>query len=175
MDKLLWMENYGMFLPVTRYAEGMNKGLYFNDKERSPDIYETFYYLEDESTTYLAYKTGKFFFNKTQCFLELGGNEEELRDYLSAFYKHMNGEWPADLMMTPVEAAMTYEINDYDADVIPLQFDEDRMETPVDMMPKTKQYVGYITGLYANEDYLDQLICLLGKKHGLDIIVLTHT
>ena len=42
-------------IPVTRYAAGMSKGLYWD--ERPQDICGTFYYHEPESTTYLAYKT----------------------------------------------------------------------------------------------------------------------
>ena len=42
-------------LPVTRYASGMSRGLYYD--ERPKDTCGTFYYYEPESTTYLAYKT----------------------------------------------------------------------------------------------------------------------
>ena len=42
-------------LPVTRYAAGMSKGLFY-ETQRPEGTCGTFYYLEPESTTYLAYK-----------------------------------------------------------------------------------------------------------------------
>ena len=50
------------YLPVTRYAEGMSRGLFFGDLGNT--FCGTFYYLERESKVFLGYKTSLTFPNK---------------------------------------------------------------------------------------------------------------
>ena len=61
-------------LPVTRYAAGMKRGLFFGE-EPPVDVCGTFYYYEPESTTLLAYKTKRSSFNKTTMYIDLGVKE----------------------------------------------------------------------------------------------------
>lgn len=147
-------------LPVARYAAGMTKGLYF-DQETPQDTCGTFYYLEPESTTFLAYKTRDTFFNKTVCSLAFDGEAQKYSD--APIHEHISGVLPADLMMTPTEAMEKDVIKDY----------EKILEQDTSFLSQ-KRYVGYVGDLYAAEDYLDQDICVKGRERGLDVIVLTH-
>lgn len=55
-------------IPVTRYATGMPKGLYYaEDPVEGEEYCGTFFYYEPESTTFLSYSTRADFFNKSQC------------------------------------------------------------------------------------------------------------
>lgn len=63
---------------------------------------------------------------------------------------HISGRLPSDLMMTGAEYNSVYTSDDY------------------------KLYVGKKLGLYAVEDYLDQILCKIAKLHGYDVIILTH-
>lgn len=54
------------FIPVTRYGEGMSKGLY-HKTDRPENVCGYFYYYEEESSTYLSYNTSVTYFNKTQA------------------------------------------------------------------------------------------------------------
>ena len=59
-------------IPVTRYAKGMSRGLYFEEASDVDIEYcGTFYYHEPESTTLLAYKTSESFFNKTSKLIKI--------------------------------------------------------------------------------------------------------
>jgi len=82
-------------LPVTRYAEGMSKGLYY--KDRPKDVHGTFYYHEPESTTFLIFKRSKIFFNKTECYRKLAG-EDPLKTN-PKILKHISGEIPENLLI----------------------------------------------------------------------------
>ena len=147
-------------LPVTRYAAGMTKGLYF-DRETPAEICGTFYYHEPESTTFLAYGKQATFFNKTVCSLAFDGEAKKYPD--TPIHEHISGFLPADLMMTPVEAVEKGVVEDH----------YNILEQDTSFLTQ-KRYVGYVGDLYAAEDYLDQDICVKGKERGLDVIVLTH-
>ncbi len=145
-------------IPVTRYAAGMSKGLYNEESKQS--FCGTFYYNEPESNTLLAYRTSRTFFNKTAAVMILDPNAGITMS--SNLKKHMEGVLPSDLRMTPQE--FYYSTNSKKS------FTDDY----VDALPEIKHYIGEDLGLYAQEDYLDQRLCLLGKKYGIDIIILTH-
>lgn len=76
--------------------------------------------------------------------------------------KHISGLHPEDLMMTPMQAVENKMGPIWDVTGASKTFLE------------TKRYVGYTSDRYADEDHLDQEICIGGKVRGLDIIVLTH-
>lgn len=159
-------------LPVTRYAEGMSKGMYHQDtndeNNSSSDFCGTFYYHEPESTTFLAYKTSRTFFNKTDALIRLG---DELDDEfinpeftMKELRMHMDGTLPADLMMTPME-------------YINLTTDPMNKLTRINEamdVPNIPYYVGLQLNLYAAEDEHDQELCEAGKDANIDIIILTH-
>lgn len=154
-------------IPVTRYAEGMSKGLFFTNTDT--EYCGTFYYYEPESTTLLAYKTSESFFNKYTAVKTLGKNKildpetVKLLNDLSnnlAFKLFTYGELPRDLMLTPSEyIQLNSQINNVNIS---------------NKIPKdtSKYYVGPLIELYALEDGFDQPLCILGKSDNLNIIVL---
>lgn len=144
-------------IPVTRYAHGMQKGLFF---DASDDHFcGTFYYFEPESTTYLAYKTVLDSFNKYTAVYEMDKNLlAGFRPSLS-FIKYIDGDLPPDLMFTPDEYMK----------VVP------KSMIPMNRYAPTNNKKHYNDmGMYAYEDELDQSLCTLGKQNNYDIIVLRN-
>ena len=154
-------------IPVTRYAKGMSRGLYFEEASDVDIEYcGTFYYHEPESTTLLAYKTSESFFNKYTCAKELDPSDlatdilEDVENNTLLMY--IKGKLPKNLMLTPLEA--------YDLKFIPEKWTREEVTS----LPQNKRYVGKTIGLYALEDLLDQIICELAQEANLDIVVLRN-
>lgn len=144
-------------IPVTRYAVGMSKGLYYNE-ERTSDICGTFYYYEPESSTYLAYKIEMRAFNKTEACKTLGTKETSgfpSNKQISAL-RHSRGKLPRDLIMSPSEAVAARGKG------------EDSSSTG------TSHYAGDYLDLYALEDYLDQPLCNSAAAAGYDVVILEN-
>jgi hypothetical protein len=145
-------------IPVTRYAKGMSKGLYYDENEDkdSAKFCGTFYYLEEESSTYLLVQPTRYMvaFNKTDAMMKLG---EDVEDASPTILKHIKGELPQDLIMTPQEAASV----------------EGRHIPDTTNLPPTPHYAGAML-LYATEDEYDQPLCVAASKKGIDVIILTH-
>lgn len=134
--------------PVTRYALGMSKGLYYSDDTLPVDICGTSYYMEPKSTTLLAYKTSLKAFNKTNACRKLGVRTEAY----SEIEDHIEGDLPLDLMMTPEETGNEDGAN----------------------LPPVPHYAAEYLGLYAAEDHLDQPLCIAARNAGYDIVVLEN-
>ena len=154
-------------IPVTRYAQGMSKGLYYGDEDTPSDVCGTFYYNEEESNTLLAYKTELRAFNKTDACMKLGivmredarrGDTALRIDY--GVQKHMNGIYPLDLMLTPQQAL------DYMG-----HRDSEDIHTD---LPNAPHYAAEYLDLYSAEDYLDQPLCNAARDAGYDIVVLEN-
>lgn len=147
-------------VPVTRYAEGMSRGLYFGDTTQ--DYCGTFYYYEPESTTLLAYKTGRSFFNKYIADRTLKNilDKEILERVDKTFMKYIKGELPKDLILTPDEYVL-YKIELYG-----------KYDGPDPSTIPSSHYIGM--KIYSLEDFLDQPLCTLGKDNNLDIIILEY-
>lgn len=146
-----------LYLPVTRYAPDAFGSLYFQDVE--PEKYcGTFYYLEPESSTFLRvpanavlevtdkYEAGKFL---------------ELEDF-DAIYFHTKINLKNDLMITPQEYA----------DSIEESLDLTRVENKPFYGGGLKNEYGEPN--YANQDDLDQDICIAARAKGYVAIVLTR-
>jgi len=189
-------------IPVTRYAAGMSKGLYYTEdtEEGGEEYCGTFFYYEPESTTFLSYSTREDFFNKSQCAAVFEGKDPaDTSQHIRRIANHLSGKWPADMMMTPLEAyqeRLQYlKVNEWRTrgDLAPpagdqvsgISFIDALWKTKVDPhwqdklpyaddLPQTKRYAGYAAAMYALEDNYDQEICLGGKQRNLDVIVLTH-
>lgn len=151
-------------VPVTRCAAGMSKGLYYAEEDVPYDVCGTFFYREEESSTYLAYKTELRAFNKTDACRKLGirlpdnpgiANRRVLYANSGA-QKHLKGTYPRDLMLTPRQA-LDY-MNSDDSIAINL--------------PPVAHYAAERLDLYAAEDYLDQALCSAAREAGYDIVVL---
>ncbi|CAH6419551.1 Hypothetical protein POVR2_LOCUS55 [uncultured virus] len=140
-------------LPVTRYAMGMKKGLYYNET-RPDDVKGTFYYYEPESTTYLGYKKKLTAFNKTTACIALGIPNTENYD-LTEILKHSDGVYPRDLMLTAKQAN----------EIVPSPIYSD------DLDPRP-HYAGSYLYLYGAEDAWDQPLAIEASKQGYDIVVL---
>lgn len=187
-------------IPVTRYGSGMSRGMYHleedyeknvnieteyvdisysEDEDRNGDIEKEycgkFYYYEPESSVFLAYKTSRTYFNKTDALIKLG--EEYDDEYINPEFidpnlrMHMNGELPPDLMMTPIEYAKL---------VLKLRPEYEQMDGgpyPVSRAKKLPQIPHYIASkfnLYAIEDEHDQELCEVGKENNIQVIILTN-
>lgn len=108
------------YVPVTRYASGMSRGLYYNDhledsteeENFKTDYKGTFYYHEPESTTFLAVKSDRYavYFNKLHAYISLIDLNKDRRKVLfhdgeyvftnPLVYAHLIGLLPEDLKMT---------------------------------------------------------------------------
>ncbi|CAH6420739.1 Hypothetical protein POVR2_LOCUS241 [uncultured virus] len=143
-------------VPVTRYAAGMSKGLYYNDRPK--DTCGTFYYLEPESKTYLAYRTALTAFNKTEAAIALDVYDESGMSVEERMLQHSRGTYPRDLMMTVGETQITYPFRVQDASLD----DDDR------------HYAGVYLDLYAEEDVWDQPLCIAAREAGYDLVILEN-
>ena len=147
-------------VPVTRYAEGMSRGLFY-EGETPSRFCGTFYYLEEESSTLLSYRTALTAFNKTDACEQLGVLNKHTENYSLDDYdmlrQHIDGYFPRDLILTPVDVnAMDPRYPGID---------------PVTVTP-TPMYAGKRLGLYAAEDGLDQILCNAARSAGYDIVIL---
>ena len=156
-DTLLIENEMWNVIPITRYAIGMSRGLYY-EEDIPPDTCGTFYYYEKESSTLLAYKKLLKAFNKTDAAIKLGNKTVE-NNMDPDVEKHMNGFYPKDLMMTPEEIADMYE--------------SDELNWRIDL-PQIPHYAAEHLSLYAAEDYLDQIICREARKFEYDIVILEN-
>lgn len=162
-------------IPVTRYAEGMSKGL-FHTNEDDITYCGTFYYYEPESTTLLAYKTSGRFFNKYIATKKL--NDDDFNELLEEmdddkiFMAYVNGKLPRNLIMTPSE--YIHFLNEYAGYNKKIELQKDRIEKYNKSVEQIPHYVGTLIGLYASEDDFDQPLCTLGKMNNLDIIILEY-
>lgn len=164
-------------LPVTRYSAGMKRGLYYDGEGESEPTGDqfcgTFYYYQDGSATLLTYDsdTMVMYRNKQQAIIDLLGLESSGVGRYPILDDYTTGKLnvPPDLMMS---AAEVWEIRkNYN-----LNMDYDRMQQLdryVSTLPDTKLYAGGALGLYAVEDYLDQLLCSAARSKGIQIILLT--
>lgn len=164
MERLLQQRK----LPVTRYAKGMGKGQFYED--RPVDICGYFYYQEEESKIFLAYRKSFTAFNKTDAAMKLvrKGDFPELAVTLrklsfdrlhSVAMDHIKGNLPADLRF---DADSAWE----------LLLREGKIDYEYVQNSKKKVYLD--CGLYAYEDEFDQSLCNAAAQLGYDLVVLTH-
>lgn len=186
-------------LPVTRYAAGMRRGLFYPDKEASDLECQcycgTFYYYEPESTTFLAYRTSYSSFNKHTAFKELM-NKLELQDpdYLKLVVAY--DQEILDPEVLEYRKILTRRLSKRYSNFyqnlnlfIDGRLPQDLMLTPTEALqskgyhretknlwaPKAsdkKYYAGPYLGLYALEDDYDQAICSLCRRLGIDVLIL---
>ena len=147
-------------IPVVRYTEGMSRGLFFGDEDTPQRFCGTFYYMEVESSTLLAFKNPLRAFNKTDACEKLGILDEWTIEYgLDNYDKlkdHIDGVYPRDMMMTPNQVGRSFG----------------NMDT--NSVPQTPHYAGGYLGLYAGEDSLDQLLCSGARDAGYDVVILEN-
>lgn len=162
-------------IPVTRYAQGMSRGLYYLDGDRE-EYCGTFYYFEPESDVQLGYNTFLKFPNKWAArgyFLNIPGlpSEDELSKYRGWISDEMDywtgySNIPPDLMMTPLEALDIIDNVVYRSELLSVYTTEFASK-----LPQTRRYAGQITKLYGYEDLLDQDICRWARKLGIEILI----
>lgn len=111
-------------LPVTRYAKSKEGSLFFNDNNNKEFI-GTFYYIEPESKTKLAYRTHLEYKNKYHAYIDLINKSninfdiKDISNYLNDntfSFKVLRGEITLkhDLMYTPLEIWNLLKENDID-------------------------------------------------------------
>lgn len=158
-SKVFWMEEEWLTLPVTRYAEGMTRSLFYKGES---NFCGTFYYLEEESETYLLYQKALTAKNKIKAFKKL----------IDGLTLKERAEWRKE-----IDQMITYVDNNeitkkyYDG-----YFPDDLIMTKSDWLeedqPGERGYLKYWgEEFYALEDFLDQPICNLAKKAGYDIVI----
>lgn len=149
-------------LPVTRYAAGMSKGLYFTGDSGPTNYCGTFFYYEPESTTYLTFTACGIYRNKYEAAVSLLKNVEPPKVFARDWYTNPD-TLPLDLMLSPLDyiKRMRPDLGDDIHGIYPGISDR-------------KHYVGNHLGLYAAEDKFDQLLCKAAKQNQLDILMFTH-
>lgn len=148
-------------LPVTRYAPAPTSGLFFQSScDASKGGYcGTFYYLEPESDTFLAFQRGLVAYTKESALKFIRtGDPGELHDqgpdgrkywYTPLEYQRDFGECPLGDVEYSVAADAPGRI----------QMDRD-------------YYTGIVQGHYADEDDYDQDLCVEAQAAGYDVVVL---
>ena len=165
----------GLGIPVTRYSDGMNKGLYYNGG-KNKKFCGTFYYYEPSSTIFLTFSTHAIYKNKHEAVKEF--TSEDHPDYMRADYAEFSEplvnmyynpesykeeylvKFPEDLRMTPREYYAKVKKEPF-----PPQYEN---------LPERKYYIGKKIGFYAVEDDYDQDLCSYSKQQGHEVVILTH-
>lgn len=172
LPRIVIGDSFRMYgLPVTRYAAGMSKGLYYTDENtagsKATDFCGTFSYIEPESTTYLTFNTYAIYRNKHEAVKHLIGPDalEKFANSTVDQYYNRPEEFPdLSLMMTPSE----YVIVKYGDDL-------KEYDVPFWLAAENrKHYVGRHLDLYAMEDVYDQPLCKAARDKKLDVVILTH-
>jgi hypothetical protein len=148
------------YLPVTRYAAGMSRGMYHGE---GGSFCGTFYYLEEESTVWLRYSTSATYWSKDAAALDMDVEDVVLTPppYEEAMaFLEGDSQLPSDLMLTPKEATQF--------------FDEEGRKELAQQLPQIRRYAGKFLGLYALEDPYDQPLCSVARDRGIDILIFTH-
>tara|TARA_R110002072_G_scaffold45565_4_gene126753 strand:+ start:41401 stop:42498 length:1098 start_codon:yes stop_codon:yes gene_type:complete len=166
-DHIYLLDDKLFGIPVTRYSDGMSRGLFYRGNDEKNDYCGTFYYYEPESTTFLTFTTSKTYKNKYEAVVDLAGEtknftEPAIDQYYNAEQKIFTRpmDYPDDMRMTPKEY---YE--NVRSEMLPDAYKDLR---------DVKHYIGKKIKLYAVEDMYDQSICNIHKKLGTDIVILTH-
>lgn len=144
------------FFPVTRYAAGMTRSLFYEDNtEEEEDAQQqsycgTFYYLEPESMCFLRFDNPLVVLNKTEAKRILSGDKK--RNHKVETWQH------SDLFLFPQDRT---DITFTTAKYPDIQTDRDF-------------YSAFLLKLYSEEDQYDKGICKRAYKKGYDGIILTH-
>lgn len=155
-------------LPVTRYASGMSKGLYYDDDINKSSFCGTFYYVEPESTTYLTFSTYAIYRNKHEAIADLVSKSDvaDFTDPIVDRYYNAPERFPdLSLMMTPSE---------YSKIIFRETIEEFDKPYYWEKVPTRQHYVGRHLNLYAVEDEYDQDLCKVAREAELDVVILTH-
>lgn len=184
-------------VPVTRYATGMSRGLYFNedsveDDEDSKEPREkteycgTFYYHEPESNAYLKYNRALVAKDKSEASDILrhgvGGRRRYLNTLKDLVLRSIEKDPEQNLMFTPSEfwsyirRLMKDETLGERVVGIQLSKTVEAMMKAVDnpdlRHDDRRYYCGHVLDVYAMEDVLDQPVCEEARKQGYDIVIL---
>lgn len=149
------------YSPVTRYAQGMTRSLFFKNKNQNCKYCGTFYYIERESTTYLLYQNPLVGRTKSEVFIFLLERSAKRKDYEEHLHSTIIKELYYDkifkngLVMTARKAESLLE---------------DDSDWKWDLNKNYTKYWGEEFG-YAQEDELDQPICKMAKEQGYDVVI----
>ena len=184
--------------PVTRYAVGMSKGLYF-ESNANGEYCGTFFYHEPQSMTYLTFDTYRIFRNKYEATMSLRQEFKQKRSslivnlYLYATYQKTKTYATKDddlkdflhVKQDSIIRDRFYFTKDVPNDLRftalewhilndPTILDEDREEDRQSLLDigNRKVYVG--NRLYALEDAFDQELCILAKMLDINVVILEY-
>jgi hypothetical protein len=188
-------------IPVTRYAAGMKRGLFYNgttDEESEADVYcGTFYYLEEESDTYLMVreKNTHQSFNKTTAMREIAPDKITYTKNSHIVDAHIYGHisvHPVLVLGAPMDGSQKTRLPVHClqcpdgplGSALPNGLPQDLILTPQEVgkvlgldtsgLDQTPHYAGVKMTLYAEEDRFDQPLCIACKERGIDVLILTH-
>lgn len=155
--------NYRKIIPVTRYANSLQGGIFYDNINRSKYL-GTFYYNEPESNTFLSYNTSISYKNKYEAYMNLKEKvnmdiieitqlEQKMIEYFLSSnkigYKILRNEIKVneDLMYTPLEIINFLTKNNLD---LALTIYEDYIvfDELLEIFPEN-----LINENYINEDY----------------------
>jgi len=159
-------------IPVTRYAEGMSKSLFFKDTgDKQKNSYcGTFYYYEPESTTFLECNQNKILKARDK---EDAANklQVEMPKTDMGFHVTFHGGVNRGLMLRPDEFLQAYKQTkrfDYNHRGLEEFFRKENLQSDREF------YTAHIFHYYALQDDLDQDICWAAHQQGYQVIFLTH-
>jgi hypothetical protein len=165
-------------IPVTRYAQGMKKGLFFSALSKKTWC-GTFYYQEPESRVFLQYKKKLVAKDKREAAEMLGiRSTEQINEnvFEKALRIALSKKETASLMFTPrefIDFVKKHDIQDHTTARFNYMINgppERLMKIQIDR----KYYCGRLLRFYALQDFLDQPICTAAFEQGYDIVVFTH-
>lgn len=154
------------YIPITRYAKGMSKSLFYS-RNSSKQYCGTFYYYEPESTTFLKYSRALTAKDKVYAAAKLGVTirEKNIVKFPEEFETNLNLNTDNNFLLTPKEFTVLYPLykkDDYES-LIEVEKAQDRVF-----------YTAPSFGYYASQDDLDQPICDAARAQGYDVVFLTH-
>lgn len=153
------------YLPITRYGEGMSKGLYNIGPYEPSRHCGTFYYFEMESTTFLFYKNALMARDKQDAAKKLGIVEIQTEQGRFDLERYWTVEFPTSSPHSFMLTANQFRAN------FPRGFSS--FYAFDDNMQLDRTFYGGFP-YYAQQDDLDQPICKAAKSQGYDVILLTH-
>lgn len=169
-------------IAVTRYAEGMSRGLFYEEDPTAVEKYcGTFYYFEPESRVFLKY--GKAFRapDKREAYFKLTGRNREQRErFETLILKRVANDPNFDLHLTPSQfrRLVTHTsdelMNKYWVTTKPYSVKEmtAMYDKGVQLQDEREFYAAHLLNLYAFQDDYDQPLCNAARAQGYDIVIL---
>jgi hypothetical protein len=172
-------------IPVTRYAKGMSKGLFYDAEEDRTVYCGTFYYMEPESNVFLRFTRALRAADKREAFLALGQDDIDIEDretVESLIVKRIATDPVFDLNTTPAQFVQV--VNETEAKMwntrhkVRICPDVKEMikifqsRRPATLQEDRTFYSADLLDVYAHQDGYDQPLCNAARAQGYDVVIL---